>query len=147
MKLEGFDTLPQLAKAKDHPLPKKLYEWAIENGYEVKNQYLYFLIHMEDDYTVCFSRASFGLQCYYMGYGYDTIDKQIEDFQDLDEITDWILYWQRNLTTIRTQAIEWVTSQMTGRQSSKSKKYEQVWERKMQEFYEMVRNGGLPNNI
>lgn len=136
MRNDDWINLSDKAKAKDHPMPKALWAWAENNDYTIANEEKYYQIYMEDGYTVCFSRTSFVLQCYYMGYGYDTIQKHIEDFEDLEEIIDHIMYWKDNYTTIRSDAIEWVSSQMVGRQNT-LQNYDKLWQSKVREYYEM----------
>lgn len=128
-------TKAEWAKKLDFDLPTELYGWAENKGYKIDNEECYYIIHMEDDYAVCFSRTSFRLQCYYMGYGHDTIEKHIEDFEDLEKVVDHILYWKDNYTTSRSDAIEWVSQYMVGRQKS-NKNYEKLWHSKMKEYYE-----------
>jgi hypothetical protein len=138
MRQEDWINLPDKAKAKDHPMPRALWEWAENNDYTIANEEKYYQIYMEDGYTVCFSRASFKLQCYYMGYGYDTIEKHIEDFEDLVEVIDHIMYWKRNYTTTRSDAVEWVSQYMIGRQNT-NESYEKMWQIKMKEYFEMTK--------
>ena len=72
-----------------HPLGLKLMDWAEAQGYSVQKEERYYIIR-DQEYYVLYTKTSHKLQCYYEGYGKNQKEVDIQDYNELDELLDFI---------------------------------------------------------
>jgi hypothetical protein len=106
-------TKAEWARELDFNMPAELYRWAKDNKIKVVNEERYFIVCF-DEYRVFYSRASQRIQCYYIDYGHDFVERKMDDFKDLKHLLKWINYNRENLTTHRTDAIHQVSKEFLG---------------------------------
>jgi hypothetical protein len=122
-------TKAEWAKELDFDLVKELYEWAQDNGIKILSEEVYFMLCM-DEFRVVYSRASERLQCYYVGYGHDTVERSLFDFDNLDEILEWIEH-SKGMELKYTKLIHKVQSELMG---YKARDYEKKWNERLREY-------------
>ena len=113
-------TGPEKAEAKDHAPVVEFREWGKANAQAYQNEEAYFTL-IWDNYRVVYSRTSKRIQCYYLGYGYDSVEKSFYDFDSLEEIIEFIEA-SRDMPIIRTDVIHKVYEQTIGRTEDYDKK-------------------------
>jgi len=122
-------SLPEKARLIDLDLVNELYKWAEDNGIEILSEEVYFILCM-DEFRVVYSRASERLQCYYVGYGHDTVERSLFDFEDLDEILAWIEH-SKGMELKYTEVIHRVQSELMGHKASD---YEKRWNERLRYY-------------
>ena len=72
-----------------HPLGLELIEWAKAQGYTVSKEERYYIIR-DQEYNVLYTKTSHKLQCYYEGYGHYQKEVDIRNYNELEELLDFI---------------------------------------------------------
>lgn len=120
MTIKNMPTLPEEAEAKDHPPVVEFREWGRANASGYENNGPYFTL-MWDQYRVVYSRTSKRIQCYYLGYGHDTVEKPFDEFENLEEIIEFIEN-SRDMPLFRTEIIRRVYAKVIARDDNYDKK-------------------------
>jgi hypothetical protein len=122
-------TKSEKAERLDFDIVTELLEWGLKNATKVDTEEIYFILKFEEYYVV-YSRASERIQCYYVGYGHDAVDKCIWDFENLKEVIEFIEA-SKDMECRKTDLIRRVQREMEGLKASD---YYDRWKHLMRKY-------------
>jgi hypothetical protein len=80
----------ELALSETRGIQAELIQKCLENGWAFTNSEFTFVLKSPQEFVIFYSRRSGLLQNYYLGGGTHTMEKHIDDFQNLADLLLWI---------------------------------------------------------
>jgi len=96
----------ELALSETRGILYELIHFAQKNGWAFMNYELNFTLQSPQDFIIFCARRSGVIQCYYLGGGLYTVEKNMEDFETLHDLLLWIHDCQESLKDKPTESPE-----------------------------------------